>query len=113
MSRGIILSLSGKGESSGVGSEAQAALRLFGLPTVGVMHDRIVARGMVGSSAGGSAPNWNSLRALRNPDGSVLRGAVCYYVDLKGEPTPVEVTIPRSLVDLLPSGSDKAGKSAE
>lgn len=111
VSRGILLSLSGKGDGSrDMESEATSALRLFGLPTKGRLHDRMVARAVLedpGESGGVGAPNWDGLRALRKADGGVLRGAVCYYVGLSGRAVPVEVTIPSRLFRLLPSGKKK------
>lgn len=102
-SRGILLSVSGRGEGTLGGSEAGAALKLFGLPSDGVVYERVTALPITDSKS--KRPNWVSLKALKDPDsGRVARGAVCYYIGLDGEATPVEVTIPDRLIGMLPEG---------
>lgn len=111
ISRGLLLSMSGRGEGMQGGSEAQAALRLFGMPDTGLIHDRMAASEFVDMET--RAPNWRSLKALRDPDsGRTIRGSVCYYIGLDGSARAVEVTIPQRLFDLLPKGDDDHDKDA-
>jgi hypothetical protein len=90
ISRGLILPIQDE-------SEALAACAMFKLEPTPERMSRITAKATLGSSANevGTAPNWNSMRALRDPiTGEVLRGAVGIYVDLAGRAVPVEVRLP-------------------
>lgn len=90
ISRGMILPITD-------GDEAVAACRMFGLEPTPERLGRIQAKATVGGLTADSsgAPNWQSMRALRDPDtGRVLRGTVGVYADLYGRAVPVEVTIP-------------------
>lgn len=70
--------------------EAKAACTLAELQ---VTPDRIAA--ITANSRRGSAPNWDSMRALVDPvTKKVLRGSVAIYRDLSGRAVPVEVKIP-------------------
>ena len=107
VSRGIILSMSGRGDDSDdTESEAAAALKLFGLPIGSTMHRRMTAPATLGAVAGDQSkarPNWMSLKALKDPEtGEVIRGSVAYYIGLDNTAIPVEVTIPSSTLALLP-----------
>jgi hypothetical protein len=77
--------------------EANAGCEMFKLEPTTERIERLTARSTLGSSGTeiGTAPNWNSMRALRDPvTGEVLRGAVGIYVDLAGRAVPVEVRLP-------------------
>ncbi|EQD48300.1 hypothetical protein B1A_14093, partial [mine drainage metagenome] len=96
ISRGLILPIQDA-------TEAAAACDLFRLEPTQDRMDRITAKATLGSSANeiGTAPNWNSMRALRDPEtGQVLRGAVGIYVDLAGRAVPVEVRLPDEFLKL-------------
>lgn len=96
ISRGLILPIQDA-------TEAAAACELFKLEPTPERMDRITAKATLGSSANevGTAPNWNSMRALRDPEtGRVLRGAVGIYVDLAGRAVPVEVRLPDEFLKL-------------
>ncbi len=90
ISRGLILPIQDV-------DEALAANEMFKLEPTPERMDRITAKATLGSSANeiGTAPNWNSMRALRDPiTGQVLRGAIGIYVDLAGRAVPVEIRLP-------------------
>jgi hypothetical protein len=90
ISRGLILPIQDE-------TEALAACQMFKLEPTPERMGRITAKATLGSSANevGTAPNWNSMRALRDHEtGEVLRGAVGIYVDLAGRAVPVEVRLP-------------------
>lgn len=96
ISRGIILPIQDQ-------DEALAACEMFRLEPTPERMERITAKSTLGSSANelGTAPNWNSMRALRDPiSGEVLRGAVGIYVDLAGRAVPVEVRLPDEFLKL-------------
>lgn len=95
ISRGLILPIEDR-------AEAQAACELFGLEPTPERLGRITAKATMGSSHSAAiAPNWNSMRALRDPaTGRVLRGAVAIYADLSGRAIPVEVTLPEEFLML-------------
>ncbi|MGL5827727.1 MAG: ATP-binding protein [Nocardioides sp.] len=87
ISRGLILPMEDP-------SEAAAACELFKLEPTPERMRRLTAKATQGG-VGGVAPNWDSMRALRDPDtGEVIRGAVAIYSDLSGRAVPVEVTLP-------------------
>jgi len=76
--------------------EARAACALARLEAT---EDRV--RRITGKAKTGNAPNWDSLRALRDPaTGRVLRGAVAIYCDLGGRAVPTEITIPPGFLAL-------------
>jgi len=76
--------------------EARAACALARLEAT---EDRV--RRITGKAKIGNAPNWDSMRALRDPaTGDVLRGAVAIYCDLGGRAVPTEITIPPGFLAL-------------
>src|SRR6478735_5820956 len=76
--------------------EARAACALARLEATADRIRRITAKAKTGN-----APNWDSMRALRDPaTGAVLRGAVAIYCDLGGRAVPTEITIPRTFLAL-------------
>lgn len=87
ISRGLILPIEDE-------DEARAALKLFKLEDTPERMGRITAKSTIGQGES-IAPNWNSMRALREAGtGRVLRGAVAYYIDLAGRAVPVEIKLP-------------------
>lgn len=75
-------------------NEARAALRLFGIEETEEMMRRITALPTIGAH-GSVAPNYESLRALRDPrSGKFIRGSVMLYSDLNGRVSPVEISLP-------------------
>lgn len=90
ISRGLILAIKDK-------DEARAACELFELEPTPYRMGRITAQATksgTDSSLTG-APNWNSLRALKDPETrKVLRGSVGIYVDLDGRAVPTVITLP-------------------
>ena len=96
--RGILLSLSNS-DALGKKSEARNALDLLRVEDEeGRIARRLSEDGEVGQSR---APNWRSLKALRGPEGELLRGSVAYFVDGNRSPVPVEVAIPERLLRLI------------
>lgn len=102
ISRGLILPIEDR-------EEAIAACNLFKIEPTDARLARITAKGtMGGNSAVGTAPNWGSMRALREPvdpkfpngPTKVVRGAVGIYVDLAGRAIPVEIKLPQEFLDL-------------
>jgi hypothetical protein len=90
ISRGLILPIQDP-------NEAAAACALFELEATSERMGRITAKATLGTAGAedGVAPNWNSMRALRDArSGEVLRGAVGIYVDLAGRAVPVEIRLP-------------------
>lgn len=78
--------------------EAEAACELFKLAPTEERLARITASETIGAGAG-TAPNWNSMRALIDPGTrQVHRGAVWIYCDIKNRAVPVEVVIPPSFL---------------
>jgi len=95
ISRGLILPIQDP-------DEARAACSLFRLEPTPERMARITAKGTIGGNSDqtGGAPNWGSMRALRDRDtGKVLRGAVGIYVDLAGRAVPTEIRVPQSFFD--------------
>ncbi len=92
--RGLILPIQDR-------DEAAAACELFRLEATPERMDRITAKAYVGGNTDTTtAPNWNSMRALRDvTTGAVLRGAVGIYVDLAGRAVPVEIKIPTAFLE--------------
>ena len=76
--------------------EARAACGLARLEPTADRIRRITAKARTGN-----APNWDSMRALRDPaTGETLRGAVAIYCDLAGRAVPTEITIPPAFLAL-------------
>lgn len=83
--------------------EATAALDLFGIEATPERLARITAPATTDSYGTDefAAPNWLSMKALRDPrTREVLRGSVWYYSDLSGRVIPVECTIPAPFLAL-------------
>ena len=102
ISRGLILPIQDA-------TEAAAACELFRLETTPERMSRITAKATLGSSANevGTAPNWNSMRSLRDPiTGEVLRGAVGIYCDLAGRAVPVEISLPHEFLKMSSTNID-------
>lgn len=77
-------------------SEARAACGLARLEPTADRIRRITAKARTGN-----APNWDSMRALRDPaTGATLRGAVAIYCDLSGRAVPTEIAIPPAFLAL-------------
>jgi hypothetical protein len=90
ISRGLILPITDP-------DEAMAACELFKLEPTAERLKRITAKAAIGGTTAEDlgAPNWGSMRALRDPvTREVRRGAVGIYADLSGRAVPVEVKIP-------------------
>jgi hypothetical protein len=93
ISRGLILPIQDR-------EEAEAACELFRLEATPERMERITAKAYVGGNTETStAPNWNSMRALRDKDGKVVRGAIGIYVDLAGRAVPVEIKLPKDFLE--------------
>lgn len=97
ISRGLILPITDQ-------NEAVAACRLFKLEPTPERIGRLTAAATLGSQGGtdqAEAPNWNSMRALRDPvTRQVLRGAIGIYADVTGRAVPAEISIPPSVLSL-------------
>lgn len=95
ISRGLILPIEDE-------TEARAACTLFGLEQTPGRIARITAKATMGSAHSGAvAPNWNSMRSLRDPNtGEVLRGSIAIYSDLSGRAIPVEMTLSKEFLSL-------------
>lgn len=95
ISRGLILPLGDEDQS-------RAAFELFGLEPTPERISRNTATATVGGSDGeGGAPNWASMRHLRDPrTKETLRGSIAYYCDLSGRAVPVQVDIPKWFIEL-------------
>lgn len=89
ISRGFILPMQDP-------DEARAACELFRIAPTEERMRRITARDAIGGVGGDGtgSPNWDSMRALRDKQGRVLRGSVAIYADLSGRAVPVEIVIP-------------------
>lgn len=105
ISRGVILPIADV-------DEAHAACELFGLEPTAERIGRLTAKATIGSSADASgAPNWHSMRALRDPaTGKVLRGAIAIYADLSGRSVPVEVTITEEFLAMASTNPDDVAR---
>lgn len=101
ISRGMILPL-------GDPDEARAACELFGLEPTTERMERITAKATVGgTSANSKAPNWQSMRALRDPDtNEVLRGTIGIYSDLDGAAVPIEIALPQEFLKIASTNPD-------
>lgn len=93
ISRGLILHVKDE-------AEARAACELFKLEPTAERLERIMAEATVAGGADeNGAPNWDSFRALRDPDtGAVLRGSIGIYKDLSGRAVPTEIILPPSFL---------------
>ncbi|MFD6093433.1 ATP-binding protein [Oerskovia sp. NPDC060338] len=94
ISRGLILPMEDE-------DEARAALALFKIEATPERVGRITAKATMSATTTehGTAPNWNSMRALIDPTTrQVLRGTVGLYCDLSGRAIPVEITLPPAFV---------------
>lgn len=89
ISRGVILPITDV-------NEATAACTLFNLEPTPERMARITARQSMGDAGDDSgAPNWRSMRALRDPvTRQVLRGTIGIYADISGRAVPTEIRIP-------------------
>lgn len=73
--------------------EAIAACKLLNLDPDPYLLSRI--RGLAVKDKDSKAPNWDSLRALKDPKtGQVIRGTVSYQMDTSGRTVPVESRVP-------------------
>jgi len=101
ISRGLILPLDGgTGQRLPNGTidngEAGLALSLFKIEQTEQRLARLAAPAQM---PGSDAPNWSSMRALRDPDTrEVLRGTIGLYVDLTGRVVPTQIVIPPSFL---------------
>jgi hypothetical protein len=88
ISRGLILPIEDK-------TEALAACKLFRLEPTPERMAKITAKGTIsGTNANSIAPNWDSMRALRDPKtNEVLRGSIAIYADIHGRAIPVEIAL--------------------
>lgn len=99
ISRGLILPIEDK-------DEAKAALELFKLEATDERLTRITGKSTLGDGES-IAPNWSSMRALRDPNTrEVLRGTIGYYSDLAGRCVPVEIVLPPAFLKLASTNSD-------
>lgn len=108
ISRGLILPIEDK-------DEARAALGLFKLEATPERMDRITAKAYLGEGES-VAPNWNSMRALRDPNtNKVLRGTIGIYSDLAGRAVPIEIVLPPSFLKKASTNADdlNANKAEE
>ncbi|WP_156250826.1 ATP-binding protein [Pseudactinotalea terrae] len=94
ISRGIILPIQDE-------DEAVAACKLFKIEPTPARLAAIMGSDKVAAAGGGQQPNWDSMRALRNPTtGEVLRGAIGIYCDLAKRAVPTEVVIPPAFLKM-------------
>lgn len=123
ISRAILMSLDDPEETNGNVSEAKAALRLLEISDPSGHIRRRMAQSDVKGSGGDETdgdekkktsgpPNWLSLRRLRDPKtGKTIRGTVCYFVDGKNQPVPVEIIIPEDLLkEISTTATDKIAR---
>jgi hypothetical protein len=102
ISRGLILPIADP-------DEAFAACELFQLEPTRERMERMTAKAAIGGTTADDlgAPNWWSMRALRDPvTRRVLRGAVGIYADLSGRAVPVEVRIPDDFLAMASTNPD-------
>ncbi|HEX9228556.1 MAG TPA: ATP-binding protein [Arthrobacter sp.] len=99
ISRGLILPIEDE-------VEAKAALELFKLEATPERMGRITAKATIGQ-AGSIAPNWNSMRALRDPKTrKVIRGTIAFYIDLAGRAVPVQIKLPAPFLKIASTTPD-------
>lgn len=110
ISRGLILPITDE-------DEARAACELFKLEPTPERMSRLTAKATMGAVGDeGGAPNWRSMRALRDPEtGQILRGSIGIYADLFGRAVPVEVRIPEEFLEIASTNPDdiRRRKAAE
>ncbi|GAB2733798.1 ATP-binding protein [Nocardioides pakistanensis] len=107
ISRGLILPIEDA-------DEARAACDLFKLEATPGRMGRITAKATMGASAGSVAPNWHSMRALRDPQtGRVLRGSIAIYADLAGRAIPVEMTLGEEFLRLASTNPEDIRRRQE
>ncbi len=102
ISRGFIMPIRDR-------EEAVAACELFKLDPTPERIARITANDTLNASSSSitGAPNWDSMRALRDPrTGQVLRGTIALYYDLAGRAVPVEVALPADFLRLASTRPD-------
>lgn len=93
ISRGLILPIEDA-------TEAKAALELFKLEPTAERMERITAKATA-SNGQSVAPNWRSMRALRDPvTKRSLRGTIGIYADLAGRAVPVEIKLPPEFLEM-------------
>lgn len=93
ISRGTILPTSDE-------AEARAALALFHIEATDDRVAAITAKGTIGG-VNSVTPNWNSMRALRDPDTrKMLRGTIGIVSDLAGRAAPVHIKLPEVFLKL-------------
>lgn len=92
ISRGLIMHIKDE-------DEARAACQLFKLDPAGRVG-RIMTDALMSSTSDEAVGlNWNSMRALRDPEtGEVKRGSVCLYVDIAGRAVPTVVNLSREFL---------------
>ena len=95
ISRGLILPIEDR-------AEALAACQLFKLEPTADRMARITAKGTMSATSENSvAPNWDSMRALRDPKTNrVLRGSIAIYADIHGRAIPVEIALSPDFLSL-------------
>ncbi|GAA2031213.1 hypothetical protein GCM10009720_09340 [Yaniella flava] len=105
VTRGVILHLKSV-------DEARAACEIFGLEPTPERIGRITAAGTLDDDE--SSPNYNSLRALRDPQtGGVVRGTVAIDVDIHGRAVPVEIRIPQSFLRMASTRASDVAQRKE
>lgn len=79
--------------------EAHAACRLAGLEATTERIARI--RGKKVKDDESRTPNWDSMRALEDPEtGDIIRGAIATYVDIGGRAINIEIVVPPEVVKM-------------
>jgi hypothetical protein len=90
--------------------EALAACILANLEPTPERMAMITAGDTIGDGTS-EAPNFNSLRALKDPrTGKVIRGSVGIYSDLKGRAVPVEFPLPKSFLDMVSTNPEDVAR---
>lgn len=90
ISRGLILPLDRV--------EATAALEMFKIEPTEAILSRITAKATMADGED-TAPNWNSFRALRDPETRKnLRGTLGIYCDLAERAVPIEISLPQQFL---------------
>ncbi|XBH22997.1 ATP-binding protein [Jonesiaceae bacterium BS-20] len=104
IARGVILPIEDE-------EEARAACELFKVDPTPERMARITAPATLGAAGGGVAPNFNSMRALVDPDTrEVLRGTIGLVSDLSKRCIPVEIALPQQFLAL--ASTNKADMEA-
>lgn len=90
ISRGLILPLDRE--------EAKAALEMFKVEATEEVLTRLTAKATMADGED-TAPNWNSFRALRDPETKEnLRGTLGIYCDLAERAVPIEIALPKQFL---------------